>query len=154
MNSTLRNAILGGAGILGTMLAGQSAAVPIVYEGSLTSGVTVGGFINDPSQTGSPNDDFWSFSGTAGDVITLTGNRLHSDLDPAMRLYFGTGPDTAGLGAVIASADDNLAELAGFAGPFADPRISFTLPTTGDYTVQMWDFASKKGDPPALPGRQ
>lgn len=133
--------------VLGLGLASQVMAVPIVYEGSLTSGVTDGGFIQDPSQTGSPNDDFWSFTGNQGDTITLVVNRLNADLDPALNLYEGIGADTSGLN-LLTGADDNYAELAGFDGPFADPFIRFVLPSTGGYTVQVWDFASG----PQIPG--
>lgn len=120
---------------------GFSAAVPIVYEGTLTAGVTAGGFINDPSLTGSPNDDFWRFSANQGDVIEIIVNRLNADLDPATILYFGVGADTTAL-TQVASADDNFTELAGFAGPFADPRILYTAAASGDYTLQVWDFLS------------
>lgn len=122
--------------------AGTASAVPIVYQGSLTPGVTVGGFISDPSLIGSPNDDFWSFEGTAGQAIILTGNRLDPGLDLAFILYAGTGPDTTGL-TQLDGADDNFAELPGFDGPFADPQLNgYVLPSTGSYTVQVWDFAS------------
>lgn len=128
-------------------LASTATAVPIVYEGVLTPGVTVGGFVKDPSRTGSPNDSFWKFSGNQGDVISLIVNRLNSALDPAMYLYSGVGNDTALL-TLIAVADDNYPELPGFSGPFADPRIQITLPSTGQYTVQVWDYASG----PQIPG--
>ena len=137
-------------GLLGAtclLLSSQVGAVPIVYEGTLTPGVTVGGFINDPSQTGSPNDDFWQFSGNQGDQISLVVNRLNADLDPAMFLYEGTGTDTDLLNQ-IATGDDNIGELPGFEGPFSDPLISITLPSTGSYTAQVWDFLSG----PQIPG--
>ncbi len=125
----------------GVAAASAASAVPITYEGSLSPGVTVGGFIRDPAQTGTPNDDFWSFTGTQGQVITLVGNRLDAGLDLAFTLYLGTGTDTALL-AALRSADDDISELPGFDGPFSDPRLGFTLPATGAYTVQVWDFAS------------
>ncbi len=124
---------------LGT--SGFAAAVPIVYEGTLTAGVTAGGFINDPSLTGSPNDDFWRFSANRGDVIEIIVNRLNAALDPATNLYFGVGADTTAL-TQVSSADDEFPELAGFAGPFADPRIVYTAAVSGDYTLQVWDFLS------------
>jgi len=124
-----------------------ATAVPIVYEGVLTPGVTAGGFVNDPSETGSPNDDFWSFFGTEGSTVTITVNRLTADLDPAMYLYSGVGADT-GLLTFLTSADDNYLELPGFSGPFADPQIVFVLPATGLYTLQVWDFLSG----PQVPG--
>ena len=120
-----------------------ASAVPITYEGALTQGVTVGGFIRDPSETGSPNDDFWSFNGIQGEVITLVGNRLDRGLDLAFYVYLGIGNDTTQLGDPIAFADDDIPTLPGFQGPFSDPRLlNFSLPATASYTVQVWDFAS------------
>lgn len=144
--------------IIGLLLTLRVSAVPIIYEpGALMPGVTRTGAIMDPSPTGlpnsptgSPNDDFWSFSGNLGDEITLIVNRLNSDLDPAMLLYFGVGSDTNAL-VFLESRDDNYPELPGFAGPFADPSIGnvllnsdpiYILPFTGDYTVQVWDYFS------------
>ncbi len=137
MHTTLRRLVTIAA------LAGATSAhaVPIVYEGTLTPGVTVGGFIQDPALAGSPSDDFWSFSGNQGDVITLRVNRLNAALDPAITLYSGVGNDTSLL-TELGGADDNLAELPGFEGPFSDPVLTFTLGGTGQYTVQVWDFAS------------
>ena len=115
-------------------------AVPIVLEGELTPGVTEGGFINDPSRTGSPNDDFWSFFLEQEAEITLTVNRLNAELDPAFTLWDGVAVDTDLL-TFLAGADDNIAELPGFAGPFSDPQLVITL-GAGSYTVQVWDFLS------------
>ncbi len=120
---------------------GLASAVPITYEGVLSSGVTTGGFVNDPALSGSPNDDFWSFSAVQGDVITIAVQRLNSGLDPAAILYEGVGLDTAGL-LQVAAADDNLAELPGFGGPFADALISYTVVNSGQFTLQVWDFLS------------
>jgi MYXO-CTERM domain-containing protein len=120
---------------------GIASAVPISYEGTLSAGVTTGGFVNDPSLTGSPNDDFWSFSANQGDVILLTVNRLNSNLDPAFVLYEGVGTDTNQL-VQVGSADDNISPLPGFAGPFSDPQLRYTVQNSGMFTVQVWDFAS------------
>lgn len=121
-------------------------AVPVTYEGTLLPGITRIGAIGDPGLSGSPNDDFWKFSGVVGQQISLIGNRLESGLDLAMRLYSGVGIDTASL-MLIAFADDNYPELPGYAGPFADPRIDIALPFTGQYTVQMWDYLSASAPP-------
>ncbi|MBT9612882.1 MAG: PEP-CTERM sorting domain-containing protein [Burkholderiales bacterium] len=128
------------------------SAVPVVYEagGPLLPGVTRVGAIGDPSLTGSPFDDFWNFSGVQGQQIMLTGNRLDPGLDLAMRLYLGVGNDTSLL-TFLTFADDNYPELsAALDGPFADPQIIFTLPATGMYTVQMWDFFSTQVPPGTL----
>ncbi len=120
---------------------GIASAVPITYEGTLSSEITTGGFIQDPSQTGSPNDDFWSFSANQGDVVLITVNRLNSDLDPALVLFEGVGTDTDQL-VEVASADDNYSPLPGFGGPFSDPQIRYTVRNSGMFTVQVWDYAS------------
>ena len=133
--------------VLAASACGLASAVPIAYEGALTSGVTTGGFVNDPSLTGSPNDDFWFFSANQGDVITIAVQRLNSALDPATILYQGVGADTAAL-VQVAQADDNMQELPGFSGPFADPFISYTVVNSGQFTLQVWDFLSG----PQVPG--
>lgn len=126
-----------------SIAATNAMAVPISgYEGTLTSNVTRFGQIGPGVSVGSPNADFWMFSGSAGDVITLTANRLESALDTFMTLYFGTGNDTTLL-TNLGSRDDNYLELPGFAGPFADPQfLNFALLSTGLYTVQITSFAS------------
>ncbi len=129
------------AAIFGLMLSSPASAVPITYEGTLTSGITVGGFISDPSGTGSPYDDFWKFFGNQGDQVTIVVNRLNAALDPATYLYQGIGIDTDSL-TFLTGADDNYTELPGFSGPFADPFISYVLPSSDWYSVQVWDFAS------------
>ena len=137
--------------VAGIGVASIVSAVPVVYEpgGPLLPGVTRVGAIGDPSLTGAPFDDFWDFSGVQGQQITLTGNRLDPGLDLAMRLYLGVGNDTSLL-TFLTSADDNYPELPGFNGPFADPQIIITLPATGMYTVQMWDFFSTPVPPNTL----
>ncbi|MEW6219895.1 MAG: VPLPA-CTERM sorting domain-containing protein [Thermodesulfobacteriota bacterium] len=129
------------AGLLG---AARSEAVPITYEGELIYNGTVFGWVSEPSETGSPNDDFWYFSGNAGDTIALTGHRLENALDPAFELYQGVGTDTDQL-TWIGGADDDIPEIPGFEGPYSDPRLVITLPATDQYTLQMWSYAS--GDP-------
>ena len=147
MNKMTKTLNLIAATFVFILFANPALAVPIVYEGTLTAGVTDGGFIMDPRQTGSPNDDFWQFFGTAGQSFTITVNRLVNALDPAITLYFGVGADT-NLLTFIGGADDNLPELPGFGGPFADPKFSGVFAQTGFYTVQVWDFLSG----PQIPG--
>lgn len=126
-----------------SIAATDAMAVPISgYEGTLTANVTRFGQIGSGTLLGSPNDDFWSFSGSAGNVITLTANRLESNLDTGMNLYFGTGTDTSLL-SDLGFRDDNYPVLPGFAGPWADPQfLNFVLPSTGLYTVQITSVAS------------
>jgi hypothetical protein len=117
------------------LIGAPANAVPISsYEGELELDATYFGQII-------PND-FWWFSGMVGDTVTLTVNRLESNLDPAFYLYYGVGSNTNDLTS-LTSADDNIFELPGFSGPFADPQLfNYTLPTTGLYTLEVWGFAS------------
>ncbi len=127
------------------LFVGSANAVSIVYEGELFDGVMEYGSIEDPFETGS---DWWYFNANAGDIVTLTVNRLDANLDPAMYLYSGLQTDTQTLPPILASADDNLPELPGYEGPFADPQISgFVIPTTDIYSVAVWDFLSGDGAP-------
>jgi len=142
MNYRKTLAALGVAAALGIGAAGQAAAVPIVYEpGPLVTNVTRLGTIAEPGQAGSPTDDFYSFFAEAQSSVTLTGNRLEAALDLAFTVYFGTAADTALL-TPVSGADDTIAEFPGFEGPFSDPQVTFTAPSTGNYTIQMWSFAS------------
>ena len=135
----LRKIVYSAVTALSLYLSANAVAIPITYEGNLTNDVTEFGFINDLGS------DWWTFSGTAGDSINLTVNRLDADLDPAFDLFFGFG-DTDLLTSV-ASADDNVAEFPGLAGPFSDPQLlSFLLPSTGIYSVNVWDFLSNGQD--------
>ena len=122
-----------------------AVAAPITYEGELFDGVTEYGQVSDPFETGT---DWWYFNAEVGDVVSLAVNRLDSALDPAMYLYQGLVSDTSQRYDYIAFADDNLPELPGYEGPWADPLISgFTITTAGVYSVAVWDFASGSGAP-------
>ena len=84
--------------------------------------------------------DYYSFSGDAGDVVTIVVNRIDPGMDPAMTLYSGTTDDSTlpGLTALI-GADDNISNPS----CFGDPGIfGYVLPATGDYTLAVYDFIS------------
>ncbi|MES9938894.1 MAG: PEP-CTERM sorting domain-containing protein [Sedimenticola sp.] len=122
-------------------LSGMASAVPISYEGALTQDVTETGSISEPN--GPTTNDYWSFSATVGDLITLTVNRLTAALDPAFYIYAGTHSDSDTLGSSLTGADDNIAEFPGYEGPYSDPQIvNWVAPNTGDYTVEVWSFLS------------
>ena len=122
-------------------IATPAAAVPILgYQGQLLPGVVVNGVVEsvDDPATGL-GYDFWSFAGTAGAVITITGHRAEAGFDMYFELYEGTATDTDDL-FFLASADDELTEPPGLEGPFADPQLlSFVLPSTGLYTIMVLD---------------
>lgn len=124
--------------VAGLGLASNVGAAPISYEGELFDGVTAYGSI---SGSGPTNGDWWSFYADANDVVTITGHRQEASLDPAFTLYFGTG-DTNNL-TLVASADDNILEPPGLAGPYSDPQLTnFDIPNTGFYSLNIWSFAS------------
>jgi len=122
---------------------GQMAeAVPIVYLGTLQSGVPV----SDTVPVGGPVDplvaDYWQFTLAQDATVTITGHRLEAGLDPSFFLFRGTFADTDEFGgtlgggpiAELAFADDDILELPGLEGPFSDPFVSIQLPA-GTYTV-------------------
>ena len=88
--------------------------------------------------------DYYCFWVSAGDAITLTGNRLDTEHDPAMVLLRGQTNESEGLdflGSVqpgmewLTLADDELE----VPGPFADPQIDVALPVGGRYTLGFFD---------------
>jgi hypothetical protein len=123
---------------LGSLIGAPANASPISsYEGKLELNTTYFGQVSTPFRTGSPHDDFWWFSGVVGETVTLTVNRLESNLDPAFILYSGVGSDTDLL-SFLQSRDDNIYQLPGFGGPWSDPQLlNYSLPTTGFYTLQV-----------------
>ena len=138
------------------LLTSQPAgAVPILYEGALTSGVASVGSVtgNGWITSQASGVDFWSFFGNSGDIIDLTGSRLDEGLDPAFSLYFGTTgadesaytsfADFGGLDFLLTRDDD-----IDVPGPFGDPFLNdFVLPQTGNYTVAIGGLASSGSGP-------
>ncbi|HKZ08717.1 MAG TPA: hypothetical protein VJU81_24825 [Methylomirabilota bacterium] len=128
----------------------MAEAVPIVYLGTLQSGVPV----TDTVPDGGPNDpllaDYWQFTLTQAAQVTITGHRLEGGLDPAFWVYRGTFSDTDQFGGDldnIASLDFGDDELSpAIAGPFGDPFSSLQLPE-GTYTIAFVSYANS-GDGP------
>lgn len=113
---------------------------PIAYEGELCPGVANAGEAVYRGYSDFANADFWYFSGDAGDVVDIQVDRVNCDMDPVVRLYSGFGDTTSLI--ILGQADDNN----GQACPencfsYTDPLLSgVVLPSTGDYTVAVWDF--------------
>ncbi len=115
---------------------------PITYEGQLcpdevnTGDAVLRGF-NDLA-----NADFWSFYGSAGDVVNISVSRVNCEMDPIFYLFEGGG-DTGSLTFLIGEDDNNPLSCTPACFAWSDPSISgFVLPSTGYYTVAVWDFAS------------
>ena len=142
------------AGLVLVMAAAHAA--PVAYEGVLVSGVTSGGeisgygwFLDDGA-----NVDYWSFSAQAGDVVTLSVDRLSGNLDPALSLYRGTtaadtsqfnsGGDWGGM-TFIGSLDDEKSAFLPPPIPSGDPYGVFSIGATGSYTVVVGGSNSSDG---------
>ncbi len=134
---------------------GGAAASPTTYEGTLApygqyTG-SVGGFswfLNEGAGV-----DFWRFSGTVGQTVTIGVSRLNGNLDPGLSLYFGTtaadnglfddGADWGGLTFLGSLDDERPAALR--PGPGGDPFGRFTLTATGLYTIAVGGSDSTDG---------
>ncbi|HLU77753.1 MAG TPA: alpha/beta hydrolase domain-containing protein [Burkholderiales bacterium] len=130
-------------------------AAPVSYEGTIAPGTTVGGSVGGFSwgDEDGAGVDYWRFSGSVGDVITLEGLRIDPALDPAFSLYFGiTDADDSEF---LADADWGGLQFLTFAddeidndGPGGDPLLEgFVLPFSGDYTVVLGGFLSDDEGP-------
>jgi hypothetical protein len=140
---------------LGAINSVQAAAV--TFEGTLSYGSTQTGVVPGGDNTGNPSEwKFWSFSGNAGDVATVTVRRTVEALDPAFGVWFGTEADTSDYtdifsdGAttpLVAVGDDDLPPAIP-TGLWGDSEATFTLPNSGLYTIAVSSFASDPSTEP------
>lgn len=128
-------------------------AAPIVYEGAIDANGTVSGTLIGPLGCCLPDfaegRDYWSFTGTAGNRVSIRGARLDGDLDLFFSLYTGTTSvdefeyvlGTFGGMSFLVLADDDWGP--NLPGPFADPElVDLTLPASGVYTVVVSSFGN------------
>jgi hypothetical protein len=108
-------------------------ADPITGDGA---GTTIG----DPATW-----NYFTFNGTAGSLVTISVTRTGCGIDPAISLYDGTVANTDDLYLLpfLAFADDEIGAPCGF---FADPYLAYVLPTTGAYTLGVYNFIGAGGD--------
>jgi|GEM_PF-1245218 len=119
-----------GLGLLG--VAAVSTAAPINYTAVLDGSISTyeGSFTNQ---------SLFKFSGSQGDAVTITVERLENFFDPAFSLY--SGADDTNNTNFLVSADDELPSA--LYGPFGDPQLlDYLLPETGDYTLQVYNSPS------------
>lgn len=125
-----------------------SARASIEYLGELCSDMnTLGTHVEAAGSSTDPLYwQYYNFSGNAGDVVTLYVQRTTPDLDPRSMLFEGLYSDTGDLtfSDNIANADDNVDDP--FGSCFGDPFIEITLPSDGDYTFAVGEFASCGND--------
>ena len=135
-----------------TLLASSAFALPVVYEGTLSSGISATGTVTGGSWSKINGDevDYWAFHAVAGDVVTIRVDRLDSGLDPVFSFYMGTtnvdtslynnGGSWGGL-AFLDIADDENPPATG-TGPFGDPELTTDpLAEKSLYTVIVGGFA-------------
>lgn len=132
----------------------KSTSADLTYSATLCneSDITAGAV---PGGIGNP--DVWAyykFYGHAGDVVDIIVDRVTCEMDPAYTLYFGTSASTTGLGPVSSAnpdltfvffGDDQRPPYSGCTGscsPFGDPATTVVLPSTGWYTLAVYDFIS------------
>jgi len=102
--------------------------------GAISSGpahATLVGNLNDGLDHTSSTTGFWSLFVNAGDNVTVTARRL----DPVDIWAFATN-GANGAGSELAWGDDQLSAFAG--GSWGDPQFSFTAPTTGEYSIGVF----------------
>jgi hypothetical protein len=161
--SSLQNTVVNSAkadllkDILANSPASSGSRAPISYtgtnicEGQVYSGTAVAGGISNSAVW-----DYYSFNGTAGDIVTITVERTgNCFMDPAFSLFFGTTGNSDGVTddnggpsmQFLAFQDDDFLNCI-IADCFSDPILSnYVLPFTGTYTVAVYDFISCGGDP-------
>lgn len=124
------------AGLLSIFAAGTSVqAGAISYEGVLNLGATQEHLL--PQRT----SNWWSFEAEAGDQVVITVHRLENSFDAAFNLYYGYG---SGL-ELIASADNEVDQLDGYAGSGKDARYILTAGTTGTYSLEIFNSLPNAG---------
>ncbi|CCQ73005.1 conserved protein of unknown function [Magnetospira sp. QH-2] len=141
---------LGVALLAVTVFIGDRAdAVPIVFQGDLTDGTLHYGASANNGLSSPSGWDFWTFTASAGDVVTVTNRRNEYYLDPIMGVWFGLESDTSAFSSLYSStanaisiggADDTLGNT--FGGPYGDPQLIFTAAYTGLYMVATADHTA------------
>jgi hypothetical protein len=133
---------------------GSASATPIGYDGTLANGV--GSFGTISQAAGNPvtpeGAEYWQFFATAGATVDLFGDRLTGSYDMSFVVLNGTFTDTSvfggnlmGVSNFVAFGDDQ--DSPNLPGPFGDPHVIFTAPTTGSYTVAVTNFESSAAPP-------
>lgn len=143
--------------ILALLFGPASSALgdPITYEGTLSPGVPFSGVNTQVpgSQIDPIGANYIAFFATAGSTVTIFGDRQAGHYDMAFWIFQGLFTDTTQFSGsfdpldpgFIGFGDDE--DPPNIPGPFGDPRVVFTAPVTGFYTVAVTNFASSAGPP-------
>lgn len=127
---------------------------PLTYVGTLCplddiySNVDKG-TIYDPSKW-----DYYKFYGIEGQTVNINLVRVDCEMDPTFSLFFGTSATIDGIGyfgssnpdlEFVTFRDDEMPRPLGCAGTcfsYGDPAPEVVLPSTGWYTLGVYDFIS------------
>lgn len=120
------------------------------YRGRLCDSIAATGELDSASYLSAAKWHFYTFYGIAGNAVTITVNRTGCGSDPAFSLYSGITLDDAGIDTITGGPDltwlayqnDDI-DPAIACGCNKDPMLSgYTLPTTGYYTIGVFDHSS------------
>ena len=124
-------------------LANKAQAVSINYQ-TIEAGVSQKGTTSIGDNTrNSEGWEYYRFFGLAGDRVTITAKTINSPDDPALGVWKGLADNTDEFSTIFDANDEDLSQIA-FAYDEMDDyssseenQASFTLPTTGGYTVAV-----------------
>lgn len=133
------------ATIISTIIgfASKAQAVGVNYQ-TLEAGVSQKGttYLGDNTRN-SVGWEYYNFFGSAGDRVTITAKSLNSQDDPAFGVWKGLANNTDNFSSIFDARDDDLSQIAFAYDEMTDysssepNQVSFTLPTTGGYTVAV-----------------
>ena len=112
----------------------------ITYNGELLPGIVNYGEASYRGYNNLANANFWYFTGNAGDCVSIDVNRVSCEMDPVIIVYSGSG-DTTNLTFLAFADDEDVAACAPACFSYGDPSLEgFSLPSSGDYTIAVWDL--------------
>ena len=121
----------------------KAHAVSINYQ-TLETGVSQTGTTSFGDNTrNSVGWKYYNFFGKAGDRVTITAKSINSPIDPAFGVWKGLAYNTDNFSSIYDAKDDDLSQIAFAYDGIVDysssepNQTSFTLPTTGGYTVAV-----------------
>lgn len=146
-----------------TVAAVAAFAVPAFAQisiiGDVTNTTVAGNFgTTAPDWADATQYHYYTFTATAGSLVTFSASRTTEALDPTIFIYAGNMGGTAFDGTNPYNAMNWLGfSFAAFAddeidvpGPWGDPSSSFTAGVTGTYTVVVLSNASDTPGPDGL----
>lgn len=156
MSNKMLQLLIASVPVLAFLVSGQAYAGSITYsDGPLASGVTVAG-VNTQAADSARNPvgaEYYSFLATAGDFVTVDGDRGVGAYDMSFWVFSGLYFDTDAFGPSFDSGDAGFIAFGDdqttppILGPFGDPLVSFVALATGSYTIAVTNFLSSDVPP-------